>query len=62
MPLLPQRGCEEIRCESLLPKSSSNMIFKDAPIGKEYERSFCKGEWGKCVIARMHNKRYESEV
>ena len=61
-PYYRKEAAKEIRCEGLLPKSSSDMIFEDAPKGKEYEKYFCKGDWSKCVIARMHNERYESDV
>lgn len=55
---------QKICCEGVTEGSSIHLAF-DAnvhPGMKDYEKTFCKGDYNKCPIAQMLNRRHNYEA
>lgn len=60
----PFYKCESkqvIYCEGVDETSSIHLAFPTREKCKEYEKEFCRGYWGKCMIADAHNRRYHDK-
>lgn len=50
---------QKIFCEGVKDGTSIHLAFDSGAKLKEYEKRFCKGCWGECILAQMQNRRYE---
>ena len=60
----PYYKCESqcvIYCEGVEQNSCIHVAFATKTQRKDYEKQFCQGRWGKCMIADAHNRKWGYE-
>lgn len=50
-----------IRCEGVEDGTALHLAFSTRPQLKEYKKEFCRRCWGKCMIAKMLNRKWGYE-
>ena len=53
-----ERQCV-LYCEGQEAGSSLHMAFSSGTRRKEYEQKFCQQNWRACMIAAVHNRRWD---
>lgn len=52
----------EIICEGVQDGATSHQAFGNILDLEEYKWQFCKGDYNKCLIAQMLNRKYDYEA
>lgn len=47
-----------IRCEGVEDGTALHLAFATRPMLKEYKKLYCRSCWGRCMIARMLNRKW----
>lgn len=53
---------QKILCEGVQDGTSIHLVFGSVPSMKGYTKCFCKGDYNRCLLAKMLNGKYDYET
>ena len=53
---------QKIFCEGVSQGTSIHLAFGSPQQRKQYETIYCKGDWSRCLLAQMQNRKWDYEI